>query len=119
VFEKSAIEDMINRSTVGGVACPTPGCRKMLTLKLLRDDPALLRKANREMERERRRKDKEGSGDEEEGDEDDAMDIDAFAKGKVGKKIKAENAPARRRSAGRGKAQAIESGDDAMDEGDD
>ncbi|RPB04829.1 hypothetical protein L873DRAFT_1798647 [Choiromyces venosus 120613-1] len=55
-FEKDAIENMIRNSRVQGVACPTPGCAKMLTLRVLKEDPVLKRKVIRALALEKRKR---------------------------------------------------------------
>ncbi|PWW77078.1 hypothetical protein C7212DRAFT_278383 [Tuber magnatum] len=69
-FEKEAIEDMIKRSPVNGVPCPTPGCAKMLTLRVLKKDHVLKRKVARALALEKRRQQmREDESEDEEADE--------------------------------------------------
>ncbi|CUS12237.1 unnamed protein product [Tuber aestivum] len=70
-FEKEAIEDMIKRSAVNGVPCPTPGCAKMLTLRILKKDSVLKRKVARALALEKRKQQmREDESEDEEASED-------------------------------------------------
>jgi E3 SUMO-protein ligase NSE2 len=67
---------MIRRS-MGGVACPTPGCTKMVVLTTLKPDHVLEAKMRSEAEREERRRHREEEEEGENGGGDyEMMDID-------------------------------------------
>ncbi|CAZ83966.1 unnamed protein product [Tuber melanosporum] len=68
-FEKGAIEDMIKRSRLNGVPCPTPGCTKMLTLRVLKRDSVLKRKVARALALEKRNRQMQEDESEEEEEE--------------------------------------------------
>ncbi|KAG0643918.1 zinc-finger of the MIZ type in Nse subunit-domain-containing protein [Tuber brumale] len=77
-FEKDAIEDMIKRSPVKGVPCPTPGCTKMLTLKVLKRDSVLKRKVARALALEKRnRQMQEDESEEEKAEEEGSEEEEA------------------------------------------
>jgi len=120
---------MINRSAVNGVPCPTPGCAKMLTLRVLKKDSVLKRKVVRALALEKRKQqlqEDEGEDEEaeEEASEEEARPGPSSRRGRSGvglRKIKAEKGAKKFRRSGRPVAVSSEEDDeeddaDAMDE---
>ena len=65
---------MIKRSAVNGVPCPTPGCAKMLTLRVLKKDSVLKRKVVRALALEKRKQQLQEDESEDEGAEEEASE---------------------------------------------
>lgn len=128
-FEKEAIEDMIRRSAVNGVPCPTPGCAKMLTLRVLKKDSVLKRKVVRALALEKRRQQqREDESEDEEAEEEASEEEEEEAqpgpssgrgKGRAGLRgIKAEKGAKKFRRSGRPVAVSSEEEEEEEDDAD-